>query len=263
MHHKNICQYNLAQKIIEPHDSMPPNYHTYTGYVMFVLWCIYLVLNILFFEEPDRVGLSSSSKAQPIKSREETTTNAQSENSPLLCTQTKHGALSLDSEKYVDVMQQPDKKHSLLKSCGRNIPVIMSLVLLVLLKSVLEGLSSSAPSVSKYYFSWGVHASGIFLALLAAFVLPINVIVAYVSRRYDDRELILASLVVMFVGILVFMVNGKEYSELQFVLGGIIMFVSANSLEGPTMGLLSKTIPKRLAKGILNAGLLATEAGEF
>ena len=231
---------------------------------MFVLWCIYFVLNILFFEEPDRVGLSSSSKVQPIKSREETTTNAPSENSPLLSrTQTKHGSLSLDSEKAVDVMQQPDKKHSLLKSCGRNIPVIMSLVLLVLLKSVLEGLSSSAPSVSKYYFSWGVHASGIFLAILAAFVLPINVIVAYVSRRYDDRELILASLVVMLVGILVFMVNGKDYSELQFVLGGIIMFVSANSLEGPTMGLLSKTIPKRLAKGILNAGLLATEAGKI
>ena len=228
---------------------------------MFVLWCIYLVLNILFFEEPDRVGLSSSSKAQPIKSRDKRTTNALS---PLLAsTQTKHGALSLGSEKAVDVMQQPDKKHSLLKSCGRNIPVIMSLVLLVLLKSVLEGLSSSAPSVSKYYFSWGVHASGIFLALLAAFVLPINIIVAYVSRRYDDRELILASLVVMLVGILVFMVNGKDYSELQFVLGGIIMFVSANSLEGPTMGLLSKTIPKRLAKGILNAGLLATEAGEI
>ena len=232
---------------------------------MFVLWCIYFALNILFFEEPDRVGLSSSSKAQPIKSRDETTTNAPSENSPLLSSriQTKHGALSLDSEKAVDIMQQPDKKHSLLKSCGRNIPVIMSLVLLVLLKSVLEGLSSSAPTVSKYYFSWGVHASGIFLALLAAFVLPINVIVAYVSRRYDDRELILASLVAMLLGILVFMVNGKQYSELQFVVGGIIMFVSANSLEGPTMGLLSKTIPKRLAKGILNAGLLATEAGEF
>ena len=57
---------------------MSPNYYT-TGYVMFVLWCIYLVLNILFFEEPDRVGLSSSSKVQPIKSREETTTNATSE----------------------------------------------------------------------------------------------------------------------------------------------------------------------------------------
>lgn len=146
--------------------------------------------------------------------------------------------------------------HPLLKSCG-NIPVMLSLLLLILLKCVLEGISSSAPTVSLFYFGWGVHASGIYLALLASCVLPTNFVVAYISRKLDDRELILGSLAVMFVGILGFLVysDGSVYSESRFVLFGLATFVACNALEGPTMGLLSKTIPKSLARGILNAGV--------
>lgn len=50
-------------------------------------------------------------------------------------------------------------------------------------------------------------------------------------------------------------------SEASFVSYSLIIFIACNALEGPTMGLLSKVIPKTLANGILNAGLLATEAG--
>jgi len=245
---------------------------TAPGYVMFVAWSIYLVCNFLFFEEPERIGHSSTATKnasssptgtkQPNNaggSQQDTTTYAPSENSPLL-----------DTSKKVDGTSSPDdtkgclqRVQSMLRSCY-NIPVLISIVLLMLLKSVLEGLSSSAPTVSRYYFGWGVHASGIYLAALASFVLPTNFVVAYVSRRLDDRELILGALVMMFVGILGFLVyseDGDEYSEIQFILFGLIIFVSCNALEGPVMGLLSKTIPKSLARGIFNAGLLATEAG--
>eukprot|EP00584_Thalassiosira_punctigera_P006648 CAMPEP_0172540916 /NCGR_PEP_ID=MMETSP1067-20121228/11820_1 /TAXON_ID=265564 ORGANISM="Thalassiosira punctigera, Strain Tpunct2005C2" /NCGR_SAMPLE_ID=MMETSP1067 /ASSEMBLY_ACC=CAM_ASM_000444 /LENGTH=900 /DNA_ID=CAMNT_0013326849 /DNA_START=131 /DNA_END=2833 /DNA_ORIENTATION=+ len=233
---------------------------TAPGYVMFVLWAIYLVCNMMFFEEPERISHSAtnaSSRAQPTGGGSQDTKVAVSENSPLLDAPKNDVASSS--------VEAKDRQHlhPLFGCCG-NIPVLISLELLVLLKSVIEGVSSSAPTVSRYYFGWGVHASGIYLALLASFVLPTSFLVAYISRRFDDRELILGSLVMMFVGILGFMVyseDGEGYSEVRFIFFGLVAFVSSNALEGPTMGLLSKTIPKSLARGVLNAGLLATEAG--
>ena len=221
---------------------------TAPGYVMFVLWAVYLILNVLFFEEPDRLGRSPS-RAQPGRDKPDTTTHTES--SPLL-NNPSDGALSISTG-----------QSSSVKYCG-NVPVLLSMALLVLLKSVLEGISSSAPTISRYYFDWGVHATGIYLAVLASCVLPTNFAVAYISRRLDDRELILGAQIAMFVGILGFLVyseDGQYYSEARFVVFGILTFAACNALEGPTMGLLSKTIPKSLAVGVLNAGLLATEAG--
>ncbi|KAL7535604.1 hypothetical protein ACHAXR_006599 [Thalassiosira sp. AJA248-18] len=250
--------------IIAPADLSDTNsfwtIETAPGYIMFILWSIYLICNILFFEEPDRIGHSAkllpSLRTKPTigEGSQDATTTAPTESgesSPLLnaTNGSFHGTVQ--------------SGHPLLSFCG-NIPVLISLLLLLLLKCVLEGISSSAPTVSLFYFGWGVHASGIYLALLASFVLPTNFVIAYISRRFDDRELILGTLMMMFVGILGFLVyseDGDEYSEARFILFGLVTFVACNALEGPTMGLLSKTIPKTLARGILNAGLLATEAG--
>lgn len=73
----------------------------------------------------------------------------------------------------------------------------------------------------------------------------------------------MAMLTAMVLGITGFLVYGEHYSETRFILFGCVSFVASNALEGPTMGLLSKVIPKSLAAGVLNAGLLATEAGTF
>ena len=129
-----------------------------------------------------------------------------------------------------------------------NVPVLLSLMVLVLLKAVLEGLTSSTPTVGRYYFGWNSHASGIYLALMASLVLPVNYLVANISRRYDDREMILVLLGIMLAGLLGFLVyysnNGDAYSETRFICAGFIIFCSCNAIEAPTMGLLSKTIPK-------------------
>ena len=205
-----------------------------SGYVMFVLWSIYLTCNALFFEEPDRAihsehTVSQSSKAEAGGATPDTAATS-SENSPLLKSTKIESASSFGGPK--------DSKsiHPLLRSCG-NVPVLVSLVLLVLLKCVLEGVSSSAPTVSRHYFGWNSHSSGIYLAVLASVVLPTNFVVAYISRRFDDRELILVTLCVMFVGILGFLVygDGDVYSETRFILFGIVVFVACNALEGPTM----------------------------
>jgi hypothetical protein len=61
-----------------------------------------------------------------------------------------------------------------------SIPVSVCLLLLVLLKAVLEGLTSSTPTVSRFYFDWRVHTCGSFLAILASLMIPANMLVAHI-----------------------------------------------------------------------------------
>ena len=204
-------------------------FYSQSGYVMFFLWSMLCICYVLFFEEPERNDpieikqILISKEIQLVNG--ETLSTSHAEKKPLLSL----GASNSNGVKCV----QPQR---LLRSCG-NVPVLISLLLLVLLKAVLEGLSSSAPTVSRYYFGWGVHANGIFLAVLASCVLPTNIFVAHISRRFDDRELITATLVVMLFGILGILNygEGSKYSEVRFVLFGLVIFVSCNALEGPTM----------------------------
>lgn len=213
---------------------------TAPGYVMFCFWCLYLVANILFFEEPDRV--------QHTVAKEEKTASSD-ERAPL-----KNAGETMEEE--------PCTKTAKTSFNFGGVPVLVCLLLLVLLKSVLEGLTSSTPTVSRFYFDWDVNLCGAYLAILASLMIPANYVVATVSRRFDDREIILAMLVMMAVGIAGFMTyDGSDASEVSFICFSLIIFIACNALEGPTMGLLSKVIPKSLRAGILNAGWLATEAG--
>jgi hypothetical protein len=203
---------------------------TVPGWFMSILWMIYLVLNFLYFEgNPVFVcdsfcvyGLTELSsicvepdRAKPIADVSPTKVELDNAN------------------EQVQRTAQPTQRWS-----GCNIPVMLSLVVLVLLKSVLEGLTSSAPTVSSYYFGWGSHASGIYLALLASLVLPVNFFIASVSRRYDDRELIIVLLGAMLVGVfglLVYSDSSTSYSETRFICAGIIIFCSSSAVEAPTM----------------------------
>jgi hypothetical protein len=211
----------------------------------------------MFFEEPDRnnasdeIPTASSSKVQLGPTNAATMT---SENSPLL-----NPASASSFEVQVanggpsDEATMPSKNRplsdivSVFRATGEfqpmkllrssiNIPVLMTLILIALLKSILEGLSSSAPTISQHYFGWGVHSSGIYLAVQASFVLPTTFFISQISRKHDDRELILGTLLVMFVGILGFLVYGEGgYSESRFIFFGIVIFSTCNALEVPSM----------------------------
>lgn len=213
---------------------------TAPGYVMFIFWCLYLFANIIFFEEPDRVQ-------QTVVKEEKAATS--DERAPL------------KSNTGINIDEEPCTKAAKRSFSFGGVPVFVSLLLLVLLKAVLEGLTSSTPTVSRFYFDWDVNLCGTYLAILASLMIPANYVVATVSRRFDDREIILAMLIMMAVGIAGFMTYAGSDGETSFICFSLIIFISCNALEGPTMGLLSKVIPKSLRAGIFNAGWLATEAG--
>lgn len=86
-------------------------------------------------------------------------------------------------------------------------------------------------------------------------------VVAKLSQKYEDRELIAATLIVMLVSVLGIIDYLPVYSVSQYILFGVGVFISANSLEGVNMSMLSKVIPTSWAKGTFNSGFLATEAG--
>lgn len=141
-----------------------------------------------------------------------------------------------------------------------NIPVIVSLVVYIILKLVLECLITSSSSLAQYYFAWNSTTSGLYLAALGLLMFPTNVLVSRLTDRYEDRYMMVLSECLMTIGIIIFIHYGA-YTISQFIAGGIVIFISTNVLEGVNMSLLSKTIPKSFAKGTFNSGLLATEAG--
>ncbi|KAL0331328.1 UNVERIFIED_CONTAM: SPX domain-containing membrane protein [Sesamum angustifolium] len=101
-----------------------------------------------------------------------------------------------------------------------------------------------------------------FLACLGLTVLPINIVVgSYISNMYEDRQILLASEIVVLLGILFSFHFIVPYSVPQYVCSGLVMFVAAEVLEGVNLSLLSRVMSSRLSRGTYNGGLLSTEAG--
>ncbi len=213
-------------------------YDSACGWLMGVLWLIYLFLCVVFFKEPAR---STSNYSIQRRKRGERETSV----SLLNQTETK---------------KRKSKKSAVQLVLG-NVPVVTTLIIYFILKLVLESLLSSSAIITTWYFKWDSSTSGVFLAILGLLMFPANVGVGYLSCYYEDRELIMVSLFSTLVGILSIISYGPSYSSAQYILGGVIVFVSTNVLEGVNMSLLSKTIPQSLARGTFNSGLLATEAG--
>lgn len=218
------------------------------GWVMFVVWVVFFVVLLLYFTDPPRHEEESSSSAKPVHDAEEGETN------PLLPLNkvTPDGSVTSSFD---------DDDSSL----WRNIPVMATLIVCFLLKMTLECCLSSTATVTAFYFDWNSSHTGVYLALLGLLVFPANLLVAYFSRRYEDRDLIFCTLVFMMLGSWGIVNYGgpDRYTTLQYIGFSVVIFVSTNALEGPNMSLLSKTIPYSWSRGFFNMGLLATEAGTF
>ena len=138
---------------------------TSPGWVMLLLWSCFLVLFVLFFEEPDRSHIFGSTRSVELDGKVE------GESKYLLDSQhrqsTAEGAESEEDEPPI----------------YSNVPVMMTPWLYFMLKLVLETLLSSSPTLTKFYFGWDSSFSGIFLACLGLLMFPANVCVARLSHR--------------------------------------------------------------------------------
>eukprot|EP00736_Rhodelphis_marinus_P000581 Rmarinus@m.3712 len=131
------------------------------------------------------------------------------------------------------------------------------------LKMMQEGFVSCSPLTTGYYFGWGEDDVGFFLMLLGLSILPINYVVGVLSHRFEFRQIILVSETTCLIGLLLMLVYGdpESFRASQFIVGGSILFISTQILEGMNMSLFSRVMPSSWMRGIFNAGFLATEAG--
>ncbi|VAI48054.1 unnamed protein product [Triticum turgidum subsp. durum] len=140
--------------------------------------------------------------------------------------------------------------------------VKVQLLIYFMLKFAMEILLSESSVVTTFYFNWSTSTVAIFLAVLGLTVLPVNVIVgSYITNLFQDRQILVASEIMVLIGIASSFHFGSSYCEAQYVVSALITFVFAEVLEGVNLSLLSRVMSSRLSRGTYNGGLLSTEAG--
>ena len=246
-----------------PSDNLYWTVETAPGWIMLGLWSIFLICTYLFFEEPDRSNLirQKTTLGQDLA----VSNGSMGETRPLLPKEPSetftHPIISVASLSNNKDQKLSTQRMLSFSTMFRKAAVPMTLWIYFILKLVLECLCSSSASLTTYYFHWNSQHSGSFLAFLGLLMFPANMVVAKLSHQYEDRELMLTTLLIMLVSVVGFLAFTPTYSVWQYMIFGICIFLTTNVLEGPNMSLLSKTIPKSWAKGTFNSGFLATEAG--
>ncbi|KAI5077320.1 hypothetical protein GOP47_0007144 [Adiantum capillus-veneris] len=230
------------------------NYCTASGWVLGFAWSLYLLLVLFFFKEPNKFHHEESRKfKEESSSPKEEDFGALA---PLLGSSLhKEGETKKSNQKsgsFVEVLKE------------MTLPIQILLLNCFMLKFASEMLISEATLVTGYYFSWSSSTVGWFLGALGVTVLPSSAVVAnYISNKFQDRLIIIWTIMLTAAGVIGNLSFAPliHYTQAQYVISSLILFVSTNVLEGVDMSLLAKMMSPRLSKGLFNCGFLSTEAG--
>ncbi|XP_057775704.1 SPX domain-containing membrane protein At4g22990-like [Salvia miltiorrhiza] len=243
------------------------NEETLPGWAMALLWLLYLVLLWITFREPARETEVDHVPQEPNTDEQVNLENGPAQ--PLLLKSNETEEDEEGDEEYdmsEEASEESRRPANSLASAYRLLTPSVKVQLLIyfMLKYAMEILLSESSVVTTYYFGWTTGTVSIFLACLGLTVLPVNIVVgSYISNMFEDRQILMASEIVVFLGILFSFNFIVPYSVPQYVVAGLVMFVSAEVLEGVNLSLLSRVMSSRLSRGTYNGGLLSTEAGTF
>ncbi|XP_045808893.1 SPX domain-containing membrane protein At4g22990-like isoform X2 [Trifolium pratense] len=240
------------------------NQDTLPGWVMMFAWLIYSIWLWISFVEPSREFEEDHTTSQ--SNAVDSSALEKGLRQPLMISSEDKKDEDADQD-YDDSEEASEESHLPANSIGSAYRLLtpsvkVQLLIYFMLKYVMEILLSESSVITTYYFNWTTSTVAIFLAGLGLTVLPVNIIVGnYISNIFDDRQILLASEIMVLVGILSAFHVIIPYSELQYICSGLLMFVSAEVLEGINLSLLSRVMSSRLSRGTYNGGLLSTEAG--
>ncbi|WJX20684.1 hypothetical protein P8452_10207 [Trifolium repens] len=257
------------------------NQDTLPGWVMMAAWLIYSIWLWITFVEPSREFEEDESNGTTLLTTSTFSIVILQDNNSALEKGLKHPLMISSEDKGDEVavtvaVADQDNDDSEEASEESRLPansigsayrlltpsVKVQLLIYFMLKYVMEILLSESSVITTHYFNWTTSNVAIFLAGLGLTVLPVNIVVGnYISNWFDDRQLLLASEIMVLVGILSAFHVIIPYSEVQYICSGLLMFVSAEVLEGINLSLLSRVMSSRLSRGTYNGGLLSTEAG--
>ncbi|OVA11870.1 SPX [Macleaya cordata] len=243
------------------------NDNTLPGWVMALAWLVYLLWLWISFKEPAH-EIEENNASQEANA-------GTMENNELESRLTEHLLLSSEEKQQdedgdqeydgsEEASEEAHKPATSIQSAYRLLTPSVKVQLLIyfMLKYSMEILLSESSVITSYYFSWSTSSVAIFLACLGLTVLPVNIVVgSYISNMFEDRQILLASEIMVCIGILLSFHIISPYSVPQYVCSAFITFVFAEVLEGVNLSLLSRVMSSRLARGTYNGGLLSTEAG--
>lgn len=241
------------------------NQVTLPGWVMALAWLVYLIWLWISFREPSHETDENHSAQESTTAENDALEKGLAQ--PLLLTSEENEQNEEGDEECDDSEESPEESRRPANSIGSAYRLLtpsvkVQLLIYFMLKYAMEILLSESSVVTTYYFKWSTSTVAIFLACLGLTVLPVNVVVgSYISNMFEDRQILLASEIVVFLGILFSFHAINPYTVPQYVCSGLIMFVSAEVLEGVNLSLLSRVMSSRLSRGTYNGGLLSTEAG--
>ncbi|KAH7577835.1 hypothetical protein ACOSP7_001105 [Xanthoceras sorbifolium] len=243
------------------------NEDTLPGWFMAVSWLVYLLWLWISFQEPP---LETKEKIVPQEANAGILINYAVEygsTQPLLLnSEAKHEDENEDqdlddSEENAEIVHKPVT--SIVSAYRLLTPSVkVQLFVYFMLKYAMEILLAESSVITTYYFIWSTSSVAIFLACLGLTVLPVNIIVGnYISNIFEERQVLLASEIIVCIGILLSFHIVIPYTVPQYVSAALITFVAAEVLEGVNLSLLSRVMSSRLSRGTYNGGLLSTEAG--
>ncbi|KAL9258095.1 SPX domain-containing membrane protein-like protein [Drosera capensis] len=249
------------------------NEDTLPGWVMAIAWLFYLVWLCLTFKEPSRdVPVEPKTTADSAQNdalekgiRQPLLLNSSgSDKGQHLDNYENEDDDDIENDGSDEAPEEFRKAATSIVSAYRLLTPSVKVQLLIyfMLKYAMEILLSESSVITSYYFNWSTSSVAIFLAALGLTVLPVNILVGtYISNMFEERQILLASEIVVFLGIICSFHVIVRYTVVQYVCSGLIMFVAAEVLEGVNLSLLSRVMSSRLSRGTYNGGLLSTEAG--
>ncbi|KAJ0968829.1 hypothetical protein J5N97_021706 [Dioscorea zingiberensis] len=243
--------------------SLTFNQNTLPGWIMALAWLLYLIWLWISFKEPVHGSgenhNSQDADAGHVEGLEDGIRQ------PLLTSEVEKDEESdLEFDDSEEASEESHKPANSISSAYKLLTPSVKVQLLIyfMLKYAMEILLSESSVVTTFYFSWSTSSVAVFLAVLGLTVLPVNAIVgSYITNLFEDRQILIASEVMLLIGIILSFRVTTPYSVPQYVTSALITFVSAEVLEGVNLSLLSRVMSSRLARGTFNGGLLSTEAG--
>ncbi|XP_047082293.1 SPX domain-containing membrane protein OsI_08463 isoform X2 [Lolium rigidum] len=242
------------------------NQNTLPGWVMCLAWVVNLIWLWISFKEPDHIAKENAANTQSSDSNHRRSDNLEDGLAQPLLTEEKERQdenVKDDDDKEEDRKECHKPATSLAAAYRLLTPSVkVQLLIYFMLKFTMEILLSESSVVTSFYFNWSTGSVAIFLAVLGLTVLPVNIIVgSYVTNLFEDRQILVASEIMVLIGIAASFHFTSSYSVPQYVTSAIITFVFAEVLEGVNLSLLSRVMSSRLSRGTYNGGLLSTEAG--
>lgn len=137
-----------------------------------------------------------------------------------------------------------------------TVPATLACTLaLFIQKMVQQGLLDSIPLFAQRQpYSWHSSQVGLFIGLLCAAMVPVNLSVGAASSRVSDRSMVVGSLAMCVVALLA--LTRSAASAVAFLGGAALLLTASVVLEGTATALMSKVIWSGFATGVLNAGAL-------